>query len=87
MSGIIIAHGGRYIPAEMVGTTNQARLPGDGYAPRSWKSAKQARRYARRLFGAGNLDMRKYQVKVTRGQSLQCGHIVTVEPLLSEKPE
>lgn len=80
MTAIIIAHAERYIPAELIGTTDRARLPGPGYTPRSFKSAKQARRYARRLFGAG-LDMRKWRVKLARGQSLQCGHIVRVELL------
>lgn len=80
MTTIIIYHAERCIPAELVGTTNMARLLSGGFIPKSFKSPKQARRYARRMFGAGNLDMRKWRPKLTRGQSLQSGHLVAVEP-------
>jgi hypothetical protein len=81
-TAIVITHAERHIPAELIGDTGKARLPGpDSGFPKSFKSAKQARRHARRLFGAGSLDMRKWQVKLTRGQSMQSGHLVAVEPM------
>lgn len=80
MIAIVIEHNGRHIPAELVGVTDLARIPGCGFLPRSWKSAKQARRAARRMFGAGALDPRKFRVAcLPRGQSMQCGHLVKVE--------
>ena len=50
-----------------------------GHSPNSFKSPKQARRYARRKWGAGNLDMGKWKPKLQRGQRrLEGGHLVTV---------
>ncbi len=73
MIAIIISHGDRYYPAELIGVTDSAVLPAN-----SFRSAKQARRCARRRFGAGTLDSGKWQVKLHRGQTLQCGHVVKV---------
>ena len=82
---IIITHKDRYYPAELIGTTGRALLQGglgDGgeFTPRivSFKSAKGARRFARRRFGAGTLDMGKWQAKLQRGQKLLAGNLVTV---------
>ena len=80
VTAILIIDGDRFVPAKMIGTTNQALIPGTDHSiPRSFKSAKQARRHARKLFGAGNLDMRKFKFIPARGQHLQCGNMVTVE--------
>jgi hypothetical protein len=104
MIAIIIHHGDRYYPAELIGTTNRALLPpgqiwlsarqhrkrfrrlldeqyvfDQSWIPNSFKSAKQARRFARRRFGAGNLDMGKWRAKLQRGQRrLEAGHLVMV---------
>ncbi len=50
----------------------------DGWLPNSFKSAKNARRCARRRFGAGNLAEGMWQAHVQRGQRLQVGHLVSV---------
>ncbi len=103
---IIVEHGERYYPAELIGTTDRALLPAgqiwlsakqmrkrsrrglarydEEYIDRSlrcnsFKSAKNARRYARRRFGAGNLSQGTWQAKLQRGQRrLEAGNLVTV---------
>ena len=76
---VIVTHADRHYPAELVGTAGQAMFTGDGYLPKSFLSAKQARRWARKKYGAGSLDARKWRPVLARGQSIQCGHIVAIE--------